>query len=273
MFQKNTEMGKLKLHRSLIIFFLILFAFSLFEMSDQPFEKKLNLDIVYIGNSITQGAQLGNPEEEAPPATASEYLSRKPGVGHVSFLNQGRSGSTTEDYLPGENALQEVISNTRQFHKDNDRMLIFTISLGNGSYDSDSPEDAMQYQKNLRSIGDRLLNEFPACKIVFLQPIWYSPVTFSSDKYMAEGLARLQSYFPELQSLVLNYSLLKPGQIFLGDIKAFAYFRNNYLTDLIPEAGNARSFYLHPNKKGAYVLGKLWGEAIYQSLFKQAPSV
>lgn len=258
--------------RSLIIFLLLVVAFSLLNMSDQPYVKKLDLDIVYIGNSITQGAQLGNPEVEAPPATASYYLRRKSGVGRVEFLNQGRSGSTTEDYLPGEEALNEVISRTLQFHNDNNRMLIFTISLGTSDNGMD-PENAAQYQKNLKSIGDKLLYEFPDCKIVFLQPIWYSPVPYSSTKYMAEGLARLQSYFPELQSLVMNYSQAKPGQIFLGDIKAFAYFRNNYLSELIPETGNARSFYLHPNKKGAYVLGKLWGEAIYQSLFKPAPSV
>jgi lysophospholipase L1-like esterase len=242
-------------------------------MSDQPYQKKINLDIVYIGNSITQGSQLGNPEEEAPPATASDYLRRKSGVGHVSFLNQGRSGSTTEDYLPGKEALNEVIARTRLFHKYSDRSLIFTISLGTIHNEKDFPENTEQYQKNLKLIGDKLLYEFPECKIIFMQPIWYSPVTYSSTGYMAEGLARLQSYFPELQSLVLNYSQIKPGQIFLADIKAFAYFRNNYLTELIPERGNARSFYLHPNKKGAHVLGKLWGEAIYQSLFKQSPSV
>jgi lysophospholipase L1-like esterase len=263
---KNT-----KLHKELIFVLVLLFAFSMAELSDKPFIKKLNLDIVYIGNSITQGTQLGNPDEEAPPAKASQYLSRKSGIGHVAFLNQGRSGSTTEDYLPGESgALNDVIATTRKFHYDNKRLLIFTISLGTSD---DSPVGEAQYQKDLKSIGDKLLTEFPECKIVFLQPIWYSPVTFSSAKYMEEGLAKLQSYFPELQSLVTNYSQIKPGQIFLGDIKAFAYFRNNYLTELIPESGNARSFYLHPNKKGALVLGKLWGEAIYQSIFKQAPSV
>ena len=49
--------------------------------------------------------------------------------------------------------------------------------------------------------------------------------------------------------------------------KAFDYFKENYLTDLIPETGNAGTFYLHPNKKGSEVLGKFWGEGIYQALF------
>ena len=83
---------------------------------------------------------------------------------------------------------------------------------------------------------------------------------------MAEGLARLQTYFPELRSLVEKYSKTNPGQVFLGDLKGFNYFKKNHLTDLIPESGQAGTFYLHPNKKGADVLGKLWGEAIYQQL-------
>ncbi len=260
-----------KLPRSfLITVFLLLF--SLIEMSDQPFEKKWDLDIVYIGNSITQGAQLIKPGEDAPPATASHYLRRQSGVGNVEFLNQGRSGFTTIDYLPSENgALKDVINATRQFHTDSSRLLIFTISLGtNDSAEkgpNGSPVDPADYQNNLTLITDKLLSEFPHCKIVFLQPIWYSPNTYNSAKYMSEGLARLQNYFPELQSLVLKYSTIEPGKIFLGDLKGFAYFRNNYLTDLIPESGNAGTFYLHPNKKGANVLGRLWGEAIYESLF------
>lgn len=252
--------------RAMVIIILLL-MFSMIEMSDQPFEKKWDLDIVYIGNSITQGSQLGKPDEEAPPATASEYLRRQSGVGKVGFLNQGRSGYTTVDYLPSDSgALNEVITAARNFHKDTNRLLIFTISLGTDDVGEQAPDG---YQKNLRSIADRLLFEFPQCKIVFLQPIWYSPSPKNNANYMSEGLAGLQSYFPELQSLVLRYSRINPGRIFLGDFKGFAYFRNNYLTDLIPEDGNARSFYLHPNKKGANVLGKLWGEAIYESLIKQ----
>jgi lysophospholipase L1-like esterase len=254
---------------------LFLFVFSVIELSDQPFEKKWNLDIVYIGNSITQGVQLGKPEEEAPPAASSEYLKHQSGVGDVKFINQGRSGYTTVDYLPsGSGALSEVIAAAHQLHKDTNRLLIFTISLGtNDSAENGpngSPVDPAEYQKNLQRIADKLLSEFPQCKIVLLQPIWYSPNTYNSARYMSEGLARLQSYFPELQSLVSKYSQTRPDKVFLGDLKGFAYFRNNYLTDLIPESGNAGTFYLHPNKKGANVLGRLWGEAIYESIFKEA---
>jgi hypothetical protein len=48
----------------------------------------------------------------------------------------------------------------------------------------------------------------------------------------------------------------------MGDQDGFAYFRKNYLTDLVAETGNQGIFYLHPNIKGATKLGELWGESI-----------
>jgi hypothetical protein len=67
---------------------------------------------------------------------------------------------------------------------------------------------------------------------------------------------------------VAEYSLTHPKEVFLGDTLAFAYFRDNYQTDLIPESGNAGTFYLHPNRKGAEALGKFWGDGIYEALLK-----
>ena len=255
----------------ILIFFLS--AFSQLKANAQVIEGKQDFDIVFIGNSITYGAQLEKPRQESPPATAGEYLRQQPGIGKVEIINQGRSGYTTVDYLPSTaGAFVEVIDATRQLHKDNQRLLVFSISLGtNDSAEkgpNGSPVDPKVYHKNLQSITDKLLADFPECKIIFQQPIWYSPNTYNRSKYMAEGLARLQSYFPELQSLVQEYSISNPRHVFLGDQKGFAYFNNNYLTDLIPESGNAGTFYLHPNKKGSTVLGKLWGEAIYQRLIK-----
>jgi len=55
----------------------------------------------------------------------------------------------------------------------------------------------------------------------------------------------------------------------MGDTRAFDYFKENHLTDQIPEQGNAGTFYLHPNKKGAEALGKFWGNSIYEVLFKK----
>jgi lysophospholipase L1-like esterase len=249
---------------------LILFSLSRLITDGQADEKKLNLDIVYIGDSITEGSK----PEEAPPATATEYIRRQSGIGSVNFLNQGRSGFTTVDFMPSDSGvLSEVIAATHLLHKDGHRVLVFSIALGtNDSAEkgpNGSPVKPEAYRNNLESIAGKLLTDFPDCKIFLQQPIWYSPNTYNSSRYMSEGLARLKSYFPELQSLVKKYSESTPGHVFTGDIKGFAYFSENYLTDLFPEKGQAGTFYLHPNKKGAVVLGGLWGEAIYKALINK----
>ena len=58
-----------------------------------------NLNIVYIGNSITEGALLKNPKTEAVPIRASQYLDKHLN-GKVTFRNCGVSGMTTLNFLP-----------------------------------------------------------------------------------------------------------------------------------------------------------------------------
>ncbi|MDP4291370.1 MAG: lipolytic protein G-D-S-L family, partial [Bacteroidota bacterium] len=115
---------------------------------------------------------------------------------------------------------------------------------------------------NLKTIADSLLTAYPGCKIVINYPIWYSPNTYNTSKYLQEGLDRLQSYFPQIDALVAGYAVTHKGRVFTGDKKAFNYFRKNYLNQLIPENGQQGTFYLHPNRKGAAALGVFWGKAI-----------
>ena len=231
-----------------------------------------NLDIVYIGNSITQGSQEANLAEETPPALATKHIRTLKGVESASYLNRGKSGNTTVDFLPAANGeLSKVIEAVRSFHTVNTRLLVFSISLGTNDSAEEGPKGSPlwpeEYHTNLKAITDKLLSEFPDCKVVFQQPIWYSPNTYNRSRYLKAGLERLQSYFPELKSLVEEYSVIKPGQVFMGDTKAFDYFREKHLTELFPESGNAGTFYLHPNKTGAESLGRFWGDGIYQALF------
>jgi lysophospholipase L1-like esterase len=261
---------KLLLH---FILGLSLFTISGQKLNCQSKDKNLNIDLVFIGNSITQGVQLPDPKTDAPPATASEYLRHKPGIASVEFSNQGKSGYTTIDFLPRVvKGFPKVIDGAIQLHTDATRLLVFSISLGtNDSAEkgpNGSPVSPGAYRKNLETIIDSLLFKFPDSKIIIQQPIWYSPTTYNRSKYLAEGLARLQTYFPELKMLVKNYSHTNPHHVFMGDTKAFKFFQKNYLTDLIPESGNAGTFYLHPNKKGAVSLGQFWAEGIYKNIVR-----
>lgn len=231
-------------------------------------DQKLDLDIVFIGNSITYGANLDNPKQDAPPVIASEILRKMTGINSVSFSNQGRSGYTTVDYLPAAETFAKVVQATKQLHTNPGHILIFSIKLGTNDSAMQGPKGAPvskeAYHQNMKAIVDELLKQFPNSKIVLQQPIWYSTNTYNRSKYLAEGLARLQSYFPELKSLVKSYSRTNKNQVYLGDQKGFNYFRKNYLTDLVAEKGQQGTFYLHPNKKGAAKLAEFWAEAIYK---------
>lgn len=227
------------------------------------------LNIVYIGNSITQGVLIDSPQRNAPPVKACIYLQKQPGIGIVRYSNQGVSGKTTVDYLPAsETYFPKVKEAADKFRHETD--LLFSIMIGTNDSaiqgPNGSPVSPQQYFTNMKVIMDELLRLYPQCKIVLHRPIWYSPNTYNSSMYLKAGLERLESYLPQLEALVSTYAETHPRQVFMGDIEAFDYFRENYATYLIPENGNAGTFYLHPNEEGAARLGEFWGKAIYHVL-------
>lgn len=245
----------------------VIFRFAV-HAQNYPSQKKLDLDIVYIGNSITYGANLENPKQDAPPVIASEYLRKKEGINSVSFSNQGRSGFTTVNYLPESGTFAEVVQATRKLHTNPIHSLVFSIKLGTNDSAIEGPKGAPvskeDYHRNMKAIIDELISQFPDSKIILQQPICYSTNTYNGSKYLEEGLNRLQSYFPELKTLVKSYSKTHPHCVFMGDQQGFDFFRKNFLTDLTPENGQQGTFYLHPNKKGAAKLAEFWAGAIYK---------
>lgn len=235
-------------------------------------KEKKHLNIVFIGNSITQGVLLEDPKHDAPPVKAALYLRKQQSViGTVRYSNQGVSGSTTVDFLPQTELLfPKVVQAADQFKDETWATLLFSVMLGTNDSaitgPNGSPVSADRYRENMKTILDKLLALYPKCKIVLHRPVWYSPNTYNGAKYLEEGLNRLQSYYPELQALVLDYSKRFPGQVFLGDTDGFDYFKTHYKEELFPEKGNAGTFYLHPNKEGAAALGELWGKAIFGAI-------
>jgi len=257
--------------KSLTALLAVLMLISGMFTSAQP--SKQNLNIVFIGNSITYGANLDSPKTDAPPVIASEYLRKQPNIGTVVFSNQGHSGFTTVDFLPSTGKAFNGVEQAARSFFDKQAQLIFSIKLGTNDSAIQGPNGAPvapdQYRENLKAIADSLLKEFPGCIIIFQHPLWYSPNTYNGAKYLQEGLSRLQSYIPKIDELVASYAATHPKQVFTGDKKAFDYFKKHYLTDLTPESGHQGTFYLHPNKQGAHQLGTLWGEAIYKIVSKK----
>jgi lysophospholipase L1-like esterase len=250
------------------IFFALLFLI----IGNAVLAQKENLNIVYIGDSITQGVQLNDPATEAPPAIATMWLRKQEDIGEIDFSNQGVSGFTTVDFLPSTHTVFQKADRAAAAFTDKQAILVFCIMLGTNDSaikgPKGSPVSPEQYHDNLKTIIDSLLKDFPAAKVIIQLPVWYSPNTYNGSKYLQEGLTRLQSYFPQIDKLVTEYSASKPKQVFASGREAFDYFNKNYTTDLIAEPGKQGTFYLHPNKKGSEALGVFWAKAIYQSISK-----
>lgn len=235
-------------------------------------QAKRDLNIVFIGNSITYGAGLADPSTEAPPVIAAAYLRQQSNVGNVEIANQGHGGYTTVDFLPTTGGVFKDVEKAAGAFTNKQALLIFSIKLGTNDSAIEGPRGAPvfpeNYYQNLKLIADSLLKEFPASIVIFQHPVWYSPNTYNGAKYLAEGLERLQNYIPEIDLLVQDYSASYPKRVFVGDTKGFDYFKKHAQTDLQAEQGHEGIFYLHPNKLGATTLGNFWGEAINKVLKK-----
>jgi lysophospholipase L1-like esterase len=227
------------------------------------FSIKQKVNIVFIGDSITQGEEGVTPS----PDFAIAFLKQQLGIDNVKFSNQGVSGCTTVDFLPSTAThFREVVKAADNFYANKQATLIFSIMLGTNDSAIDgplgSPVSSSLYGKNIKIIVDELLKNYPNSKIVIHYPIWYSPNTYNTSKYLQEGLTRLQSYFPVIDAFVKNYSKTNPGHVFTGDKDAFSYFKEHHLTQMLKENGQQGIFYLHPNEKGSKELGRFWSKAI-----------
>ena len=242
-------------------------CFSQERASDSAAAGEMARAVIFIGNSITYGAGLQDPETEAPPVRAVEFMSDELPDCRILYSNQGVSGSTTADFLPSEHRLYDsVVEAADRLSRETDGPVLFSIMLGTndsaGSGPFGSPVSPERYEANMCSIIDSLLSRYPDSRVILHCPIWYSPNTHNGAVYLDSGLKRLKSYRPVIRHIVKSYSVRYPGRVCAGDVKGFPVFKRKSLEYLQPEQGYSGIFYLHPNVKGAAVLGRLWAEAI-----------
>ena len=235
---------------------------------------KQDLNIVFIGNSITHGAGLKDWKTEAPPNETCAWLRLQPKVGQVDFSNQGVSGHTTVDFLPSTAKDFTRVEAAANAFTNKKALLVFSIILGTNDSAIKGPNGAPlskeNYEINLKVIVGQLLKDFPGCKVIIEHPTWYSPNTHNRGAmYMQEGLTRLQSYFTKIKAVSKSYAKTNPKQVFEGDKDAFGFFKNHAEQYFQHENSvDGGIFYLHPNKEGAALLGDFWAKAIYKDLFQ-----
>ena len=252
---------------------ITLFAVSFFMvMAVSAESSKRKVNIVFIGNSITYGAEI-NHQTEAPPVRVGEQLTAE---GYeVNIRNCGVSGSTTVDWLPERNSriFQYMIGAADELAQ-KDGALVFTMMLGTNDSAIDcctgAPVAPKDYSANVRKIVDYLLSRYPTAKFIINYPLWYHPHTYNATRYLHQGLERLQTYLPKIDALCKEYKKAKPQRVFQGSRKTFRAFENR--TDLFvaenSSLGNGVKFYLHPNPQGAIILAHFWAESIKKVIKK-----
>ncbi len=228
-----------------------------------------NINVVFIGNSITHGATLSDRDTQAPPIICGKLLGEKTGC-EVIVRNCGVSGCTTLDFLSVSNRQwPNVIKNADELHTMKGT-LVFSIMLGTNDSAMDgcfgSPVVPEQYYTNMKVIIDALLDRYKEAVVVVQYPLWYSPSTYNGSRYLLNGLKRLQSYYPMIDKLVEAYTAEKQQRVFAGNRQVFDAFKDK-LELFTTETGNAGLFYLHPNEKGAAYLADFWAESIKKILF------
>lgn len=224
-----------------------------------PIDQKTNINLLFIGNSITYGAGLSNPETQAPPVICRSLVEEATEV-TVNLYNGGHSGITTLGFMPGRNDFNRVVAAAKAFRKNNGGLIYFSIMLGTNDSACSGPEGAPvstnTYRSNIKAIIEKLIEEVPGCKILLNYPIWYSPNTHNAATYLQEGLDRLYSYYPIIDSVVEEYE-----QVFAGNREVWNYFEDNKVL-FQTENGNSGKFFLHPNKNGAKRLAEVWTRSL-----------
>lgn len=250
----------------------IFLTFSILILASFSNLKGKKLHIIFMGDSITEGTAMADSEKDAPGVYAAEILRGQKKITRVEQSNQGFSGHTTVDFLPSSNTdFPRTLSAAENFSKDRGSLLIFSIMLGTNdsaiSGPNGSPVSPENYKQNLQVIIQNLLQRFPKARVVLQYPIWYSPNTHNGARYLQEGLSRLESYYPQLDMLVKEFSLTHPHQVFGGSKSGLTYFKEKKEELLIAENGNSGTFYLHPNEKGSSELAKIWVMGIENALW------
>lgn len=224
-------------------------------------DPKDNINLLFIGNSITAGALLSNASTQAPPIVCASLIEEATGI-NTNVYNGGHSGITTWGYLPGRDDFTRIAGNAKAFKRQNGGLIYISIMLGTNDSACTTTEGAPvspdAYGKNIRTIIEALIEAIPDCRILLNYPIWYSPNTHNGAVYLQEGLDRLQSYYPILDTIVGEYE-----QVYPGNRGVWEYFEDNKVL-FTKEAGNSGNFFLHPNVTGAQRLAEIWAKSLLQ---------
>jgi len=243
----------------------------LFVLTSFSGKKAQKINIVFIGDSITEGSALADSKTEAPPIYVAKLLRDRKDITLVNVNNKGFSGHTTVDFLPKNNIdFPKVLQAADSFAQDKTAVLLFSIMLGTNDSamfgPNGAPVQAIQYKDNLNVLINTLINKYPDAKFVLQYPLWYSPNTHNNAGYMQEGLDRLNSYFSQIEALYAEHKLSHPNKVYLGEKAVYRFFQKDSEKLFKAEEGKHGTFYLHPNVEGSKRLAQFWVQGILKAI-------
>lgn len=229
--------------------------------------------IGFIGDSITAGYnQVGSTitpgTNDAGALTIKKLSETKAcaladsGVSWQAY-DQGSSGSSTADWLPGGapsslNARAKAAFSAAFGKPDPTANPVWVLlMLGTNDVRSDNHFTPKQHQKNLQAITEDLVAS--GYNVVLNHaPAFVAPTRFNGVAWDASALTLLRSYLPGEQAVAASFASRAPGRVFLGDTAAFGYFAAR--PRLFQEYGVYGG--LHPNGDGGtQALAVLWAAA------------
>lgn len=220
-----------------------------------------NINLLFIGNSITAGALLSNVSTQAPPIVCGKLVEQATGI-TTNVYNGGHSGITTWGFLPGRDDFTRLLAAAKAYRESNSGRIYFSIMLGTNDSACTTTEGAPvspeTYSANLKKIIDALIEGVPGCKILLNYPIWYSPTTHNNARYLQEGLDRLRSYYPYIDAIAQEYE-----QVYAGKRSVWEFFKDKKEL-FTKENGNSGEFFLHPNVQGAQRLAEIWSQSLLE---------
>ena len=228
---------------------LVRFAFVIFCLFSPFAAKSQQLRIACIGNSITFGARLDNPNNESYPAVLSQMLKANDYLNY-RIKNFGIGGATILRF--GTPNLWPLTDSLKNFKPD-----IVIIKAGtnetvgkprlNWEHIDEFEKDYSDYIAEIRKVN-------PNCKIIICSPL---DMVIQTEELSAERIADLTGRRPRIWELRKS-------------IKKIATNENTYFLDLTsPFKGKANLMTkkdgVHPNKDGYQYLGSL----VYDYLVKR----
>lgn len=207
------------------------------------------LQIGFIGDSITAGTTLGGGGNAPPPHTATDLTQ---GTLTVTATNQGQSGATSADWIPGAGSGYLAAAKTA-FASAGVRLV--HIMLGTNDSKTAVATTQAQYRANLQAICADLI------AAGYLVAIGYPPyLNTSTGVFDPASTGRVAGYCAAIDNVVDG------DHIFQSDRTAQDYFQAN------PSALQGDG--VHPTQPGSDHLAQAWASAIQgivNALTNQSP--